>query len=60
MDKFIYCFDEDSKSKLEQQGYRLIKPVKMNNQKGYVFENMINKNVNFDLTKVMFSNRMNF
>jgi hypothetical protein len=60
LEKFIYCFDEETREKLEKQGYKLIKPVSIGETQGYMFENMNNKNMNFDLGRVMFSSRMNF
>lgn len=58
---FLYCYDLETKNELLELGYRLLNTVDFNGQEVFVFANKGNStNLNFDKSKVLISNKMNF
>lgn len=58
---FLYCFDKETKEKLEQHGYRFIKELSLNNSKAFLFFNNIDSSTfQFEKQNIVFTNRMNF
>lgn len=57
--KFIYCFDLETKNKLEQNGFKFMKQVQYNGKDSYLFMNTGSK-MNFADCEVQFSNKLMF
>ena len=59
MDKFILCFKEDIKNKLIAQGYNLMKESVLPSGKAvFIFQNQIEKQLNFAKDEIAYTNKM--
>lgn len=60
MDKFLICFNDTDKVKLEQNGYKLLKEDCINGTKRYTFINESNTKLNFSENnmKVFMTNKL--
>lgn len=57
---FIYCFDEETKLKMNKNGYRYINETTISGKVAYIFADNPNIKMEFEKGKILRTNRLNF
>lgn len=61
MNRFIYCFDEEMRNRLLENGYNLINSKCIDNKTTYIFENIQKLSFSHqDIQRIHLTNKMTF